>query len=1103
MRWRSVLLVSVILALLVLPAFGAQPSRKAPKAEVSYPVAVASSPAFRDLPVDNTEVTVGTSPNRVIPNPQLNKTGATSAPEAPFDVDQVLQYKHGNAPAPSPLISFDGINNLAGVAPPDTQGDIGPDHYVQWVNLHLAAWSINRSTWTPTLVLGPVAANSIWTSLGGDCATTNDGDPIVLWDRFRSRWVISQFALPNYPSGPSKTSIAVSKTADPTGAWWLYCYDYSPTTMNDYPKFGVWPDGYYYTCNQFLNFSSWGGAGLVVFEADKMINGDPTARQLKIDLGAVSLNYGGVLPAHFEGTNNPPAGSGYFVEVDDSSWMSPPLAQDSISLWKAHVDWTTPSFTVGVGGLPDLTIPVTNFTPLCIGNRNCIPQPGTTQRVDAIADRGMYRLQYRNFGTYEAMVFNITVDSGSAVAGVRWFELRKDSGHPDWYLYQEGTYAPADGKHRWMGSAAQDHMGDLCIGYSLSDGTATYPSVGYAGRLAGDPLGTLPQSEVILHAGAASQTGVNRWGDYSSMSIDPVDDCTFWYTQEYSTGGWDWATRIGAFKFGTCSIGPTGTLSGTVVDAGSLAPISGATVTAVGTVRASATTGPTGAYTLTLPVDTYNVTGAAFGFNPVTVNGIAITNGVTTTQNFSLAAAGSHTITVTTNDGTTTWPLYSRIDMTGDMGYPGGTFWTDPLTGTWGPFPFVDGVTYHGVVTPLYPGYGTGSFTTPPLSNNFSAGYGFGGDGSCTAPGYVLSGGLSQDFEVMPPPGWTVVNNVGGGLIWNSDTSYGDTNYTGGTGHAADVNSDANSGVPYDTELRTPAMNFTTFSGTTLTYRLNYQDITAYDALDVNLSTDGGATWPVVLRHFTTDQGSLYAGPGVSDSIDLSAYAAQTNVMIRWRYYTSESSPWDWYAQIDQVRIGTPGCTAPATGGIIVGQVNDANTAGPVTGATVTNTTTTTVVTAQATPDPAVGDAFYCAFANTGNVLNAAKALYGTDTTTAGAFPASRILAHDFALTSGHLTATPASLEYATPTNATGFQTLTLNNIGAAPVNWTVSEAMGHLAKPSGNLFACLAPQAGSSKIDRMNILAAEEARERIRGSGGPSQGREDRTPEQGQDRKA
>jgi len=420
MKWRDVLLVSLVLALLVLPAFGAQPTRKAPKAEVIYPTAVASSPAFRDLPVDNKEVTVGNSPMRIIPNPQVNKTGAVNVPEA-FGVDAVLQYRHGNAPAPSPLINFDGIINIDGVAPPDTQGDIGPNHYMQWVNSHLAAWSINRTTWTPTLAFGPVAGNSIWTSLGGQCASDNWGDPIVLWDRFRSRWVISQFALGSGAGGPYKTAIAVSKTADPTGAWWLYCYDFSATTMNDYPKFGVWPDGYYYTCNQFTGGgSAWGGAAMCVFEANKMINGDPTAQQLKIDLGAVSLNYGNILPAHFEGTNSPPAGSGYFVETDDSNWMSPPLAQDSISLWKAHVNWAASTFTVGLAGLPDLTIPVTDFTPLCISSRSCIPQPAGGETLDAIGDRNMYRCQYRNFGSYEAMVFDMTVDSGSGVAVISW-----------------------------------------------------------------------------------------------------------------------------------------------------------------------------------------------------------------------------------------------------------------------------------------------------------------------------------------------------------------------------------------------------------------------------------------------------------------------------------------------------------------------------------------------------------------------------------------------------------------------------------------------------------------------------------------------------------
>ncbi|OYW02959.1 MAG: hypothetical protein B7X11_03510, partial [Acidobacteria bacterium 37-65-4] len=409
MKWRYLLLVSLVLVLLVLPAFGAQPTKKAPKTEVSYPVAVASSPAFRDLPVDTTEVTVGNSPGRTIPNPQLNKAGAAPAPEASFGEDAVRQYKHGNAPAPSPLINFDGINNIAGVAPPDTQGDIGPDHYLQWVNLHLAAWSINRATWTQTLVLGPVTGNSIWSALGGQCASDNHGDPVVLWDRFRNRWVISQFSLGAGYGGPYKTAIAVSKTADPTGAWWLYCYDYHPTTMNDYPKFGVWPDGYYYACNQF-NGNNWGGAGLMVFEADKMINGDPTARQLKVDLGAINLNYGGMLPAHFEGTINPPASSPcYFLEVDDSAWIPP---TDALRLWRATVDWTAGTFTAGLAGEPNLIIPTSNWDFLCGGNRDCIAQPGTSQKLDSLGDRLMYRLQYRNYGSYEAMVVNHTVDAG-------------------------------------------------------------------------------------------------------------------------------------------------------------------------------------------------------------------------------------------------------------------------------------------------------------------------------------------------------------------------------------------------------------------------------------------------------------------------------------------------------------------------------------------------------------------------------------------------------------------------------------------------------------------------------------------------------------------
>jgi hypothetical protein len=1072
MKWRMALVFTVLLALLAMPALGSAP-KQLPKGEVTYPTVVVSSPAFRDLPVDRNEVVADPSQHRVIPNPTLDRPALPGGPEFSRP-DEALQSKHGNAPAPSPLLSFAGLANVDGVAPPDTEGDIGPNHYMQWVNLHLAAWSIDRSAWTATLALGPLAGNVIWSSLGGQCASDNSGDPIVLWDRFRNRWVISQFSL----SGPPKTAIAVSKTSDPTGEWWLYCYDYSPTVMNDYPKFGVWPDGYYYTCNQFPNGSSWGGAGLCVFEASKMINGDASARQIKFDLGAVSLNYGGVLPAHFEGTNDPPAGSGYFVEVDDSSWMTPPMPQDSITLWKAHVDWTAGTFTVGTGGVPDLIIPVTDFTPLCVGNRNCIPQPGTSQRVDAIADRGMYRCQYRNFGTYEAMTFNITVDAGSTVAGIRWFELRKDGGHPDWYLYQEGTYAPADGKYRWMGSAAQDHMGNLCVGYSLADGTSTYPSVAYAGRLAGDPAGTLPQSEVVLHAGAASQTGVNRWGDYSTLSTDPVDDCTFWYTQEYSTGGWNWATNISAFKFPACSIGPTGTLNGTVTDSVTSAPIVGAQVSATnGTITQNTTTGAGGTYSMTLPISppNYSVTASAFGYGSANAPSVTINDGATTTQNFALAAAGSHTLEFAMHDITTLWPLYAKYVVTGDLGYPGGTFYSNPMTGTTGPLTFVDGVTYTITAIPLIQGYGAwGPYTMPfPLDGNYIITWPSGADtAACTAPGYTQAILLNETFDSgSTPAGWTVVNN-GSDCDWRFDNPGGRTNQTGGTGGFAIADSDyCGSGGFMDTELRTPAMNCSAMSSVALQFNYDYYNLS--DTADVDVSVNGGDSWTNVWTRSSSDR-----GPAQS-SIDLTSIAAgQANVMVRFRYYDAY---WAWYWQVDNVKVvGT--CTAPATGGIIVGQVTDANTGGPVTGSAVNNTVTTQTVIAQATPDPAVGDAFYCIYANAGNLLGASKALYGSDTYTAAAFPPARILGHDFALTSGQLMATPSSLTYGLPTNQTGSQPLSLDNVGAAAVNWDVKELLGHVARPDGTLLACRPDLPALTKVDLMTIAAQEEMKERAEG---------------------
>ncbi len=1076
MKGKRVVLVCLGAAFMALTALAATPGSTPKKNEVLYPVGTAVTPALRSIAPDTCGM-LAPSEHRVIPNRGVTKD-MKATPKAGGPKDALLRQVQPAAPMPNPLINFDGINNIEGVVPPDTEGDIGPNHYVQWINSHIQGWTIDRNAWTATTAFGPVAGNTLWAPLGGPCAADNWGDPIVLWDRFRNRWVISQFDLGPSANGPYKVAIAVSQTSDPSGAWWLYCYDYSASVMNDYPKFGIWPDGYYMTCNQFA--PSWDGAGVAVFEADKMINGDPTARMLKLDLSTISLNYGNILPGNFEGMIDPPAGSpDCLVEVDDSSWWSPALPSDMISIWKVAVDWTSGTMTVGSGGDPSLQIPISDFTPLCIGTRSCIPQPAGGENLDAIGDRAMYRCAYRNNGDYQSMVFNITVDAGSGRAGIRWFELRKDSTHADWYLYQEGTYAPSDTINRWMASAAQDHMGNIAVGYSMSD-SSTKPSIGYAGRLAGDPAGTLPQSEVILFNGLGVQnTGYNRWGDYSAMSVDPTDDCTFWYTQEYiaASGGWDWRTRIGAFKFANCSMGPTGTLSGVVTAASGGAPIGGATVSATdGGTTINGQTAPDGTYSLTLPVGTYDVTASAFGYAPATATSLGITDGGTTTQNFSLTSALSHVVSGTVTDASTSWPLYASIHITGDMGYPGTTIYTNPADGTYS-ITLVDGVTYSFTVTPWVAGYTPGTASVGPLSADTTQDFALSVTSACVAPGYVITGGMVEHFESWPPPGWTITSNVGGGLTWNLDSAYGDSNYTGGTGHAATVDSNNVGQTPYDTELRTPAMDFTTFTGYSLTYLMNFQVYSGDEALDVDISTDGGSTW-TNLRHYTTDQGTLYGTPGVSDTVDLSSYAADTNVMLRWRYYTSDSSPWDWYAQIDDVSIGTPQCTAPAGGGLIFGNVYDGNTGNAIAGASVANAATSETVNTAATPDPNVDDGFYCMYGVDGTqTLTASKNLYGSNAQSP-TVPHYGAVQQDFHLASGHLGATPASLEITLQPDSTGSQTLTLQNVGGAPVNWTVGELLGHVSRPSGNLFARKLSTPNLTKTQFMTRAFMEEMSE-------------------------
>jgi len=474
-------------------------------------------------------------PIKTLPN--RDGSAGTSGP------DPVLQGPISGPSAPSTQADFEGVSNVNGVLPPDTQGDVGPNHYVQMVNLSFAIWDKSGD-----LLYGPVDNNTLWQGFGGPCETTNDGDPIVLYDHLADRWMMSQFALPNYPRGPFYQCIAVSQTPDPTGAWYRYEFAISNTKLNDYPKFGVWPDGYYMSVNQFEcnRFRcSWAGAGVVAFERDQMLNGG-AARMVYFDLAAVDSDLGGMLPADLDGPVPPAGAPNPFVQVDDDAWGY--VGQDQLQVWEFDVDWSAPASSAFTF---DRALSTAAFDAnMCGYSRNCIPQPGGTP-VDAISDRLMFRLQYRNFGSYQTMVVNHTVDVGSDHAGVRWYEMR-DQGS-GWGVFQQATYAP-DSNHRWMGSIAMNGAGDIALGYSVSSGN-TYPSIRFTGRLAGDAPNQMTQGEGVIIAGSGYQLhSSGRWGDYSMMSVDPVDDCTFWYTQEYYAvvGNAPWQTRIGAFKLAEC-----------------------------------------------------------------------------------------------------------------------------------------------------------------------------------------------------------------------------------------------------------------------------------------------------------------------------------------------------------------------------------------------------------------------------------------------------------------------------------------------------------------------------------------------------------------------
>lgn len=503
----------------------------------------------------------------------------------------------GEEPAPPPIANFEGMSRTASCPPgscgagwpPDTVGDVGPNHYIQMVNTSIAIFDKA----TGTRLVGTTLNNFFTGPAGTPCDTSNRGDVVVLYDPLVDRWVVTDFAWFNFNTGPWYQCVAVSQTGDPVaGGWYFYAMQANSGVFaayfNDYPKLGVWPDAYYMSANMFEPAGSGFGVRLWAINKTPLLTGGPL-QEVHFDL-CLDGSCGSFLPSNLRGTP-PPAGSpNYFANL---------TGLNSFDMYRFQADFVTPANSTLTG---PISVPIAPYN--LYGS--AIPQPGTAQGLDSLSDRLMMQLQYRNMGTHEALWATHTVDEGG-LAVARWYEVRDPAGTPT--LFQQGSVNPGDGINRWMASIAADQDGNAAIGYSVSN-SSVYPGIRYAGRLNGEIPGQLPQTEQVLINGTGSQTGIDRWGDYSAMSVDPNDDCTFWYTQEYyATTGSNWQTRIGSFKFPACGQ-PKGTIAGRVVDSVTSAGIPNAPVIIAGVTEMAAIvqTDATGHYTMQVLPGTYAVT---------------------------------------------------------------------------------------------------------------------------------------------------------------------------------------------------------------------------------------------------------------------------------------------------------------------------------------------------------------------------------------------------------------------------------------------------------------------------------------------------------------
>lgn len=534
----------------------------------------------------------------------------------------------GAQAAPTTGTSFDSIGKgystfSVNSAPPDTNSAVGPTQIVTIVN---SGFTVQSKT--GSILYGPSATNTVFSGFGGACEGTNDGDGVVRYDRLADRWVITQFANVFTSSGPYYECVAVSKTADATGAYYRYAFQFA--NFPDYPKVSVWPDAYYVTYNMFSAAGFWLYATACAMDRSNMLLGN-AATQVCYN---TSSSYGALLAGDVDSATAPPTGA-------PNPLIALGVSNNDLAAWKFKPNFTTPSSSTFTG---PTTLTISSYSMAC-GGGNCVPQSGTTNTLDALGDRLMNRYAYRNFGDHQSLVVSHSVNVGSTV-GARWYEIRLDgSNNPS--IYQQGTFTP-DSTYRFMPSIAMDKAGNIALGYSTSSSTS-FPSIAVTGRLDGETLGTMTQGETIVQAGGGSQTGsLHRWGDYATMNIDPSDDCTFWFSTEYlkASGSFNWSTRVSSFTLPNCLTPATDgfTMSATP-SSGAVLPTQTASTT-IGTVTTIGS-GQTVALTATgLP------TGATATFTPSSIaTGSSSTLDITTGAN---TPGGTYTITITGTGGVTT-----------------------------------------------------------------------------------------------------------------------------------------------------------------------------------------------------------------------------------------------------------------------------------------------------------------------------------------------------------------------------------------------------------------------------------------------------------------